>query len=107
MSQKKTIYAHTQYADPKPYEGPYPEPYPEAAGPDTPPDSPALDRQEGGRHYKDFTIQPVEFCYRNDIPYMEATAIKYLCRHRNKGRAEDLHKAKHFIDLLLQMEYGQ
>ncbi len=60
--------------------------------------------QVGGSHYKDMVIQPVEFIYRNDIPYMEACAIKYLCRWRSKGGIQDLQKAKHYIDLLIEME---
>jgi hypothetical protein len=66
--------------------------------------STALDNQVGGDHYKKFIIQPVEFCYHNNIPYLEATAIKYLCRWRDKGGLQDLHKAKHFIDLLIDFE---
>lgn len=59
-----------------------------------------LDRQIGGNHYKDFIIQPAEFCYKNNIPYLEATAIKYLCRWKLKGGVHDLDKAIHFIELL-------
>jgi hypothetical protein len=44
----------------------------------------------------------VEFCYKNNIPYLEATAIKYLCRWREKNGIEDLEKAKHYIDLLIE-----
>ncbi len=62
----------------------------------------ALKKQVGGGHYKNFPIQPVEFCYINDIPYLEATAIKYLCRWKNKGGIADLEKAKHFIELLIE-----
>lgn len=64
----------------------------------------ALNNQVGGNHYKKFIIQPVEFCYHNNIPYLEATAIKYLCRWRDKGGLQDLEKAKHFIDLLIDFE---
>ena len=64
----------------------------------------ALSRQEGGSHYKDFVIQPVEFCHVNNIPYIEATAIKYLCRWRKKNGLEDLKKAKHFIEMLIELE---
>lgn len=64
----------------------------------------ALEKQVGGGHYKDFVIQPVEFCHINKIPYIEATAIKYLCRWRDKGGFEDLDKAIHFIELLKQLE---
>jgi hypothetical protein len=64
----------------------------------------SLSSQVGGNHYKEFAIQPVEFCYVNNIPYLEATAIKYLCRWRLKGGVQDLEKAKHFIDLLIDLE---
>ncbi len=64
----------------------------------------AFNRQEGGSHYKDMPIQPVEFIHKNGIGFCEGAAIKYLCRWRAKGGIEDLHKAKHFIDLLLEME---
>lgn len=60
----------------------------------------ALDKQVGGNHYKKFKIQPAEFCYVNQIPYLEATAIKYLCRWKDKGGLDDLDKAIHFIELL-------
>jgi len=62
--------------------------------------------QIGGDHYKDLVIQPAYFCYVNKIPYLEATAIKYLCRWRKKNGIEDLKKAKHFIDLLIEFEHG-
>ena len=64
----------------------------------------ATEIQIAGAHYKGFAIQPAEFCYKNEIPYLEATAIKYLCRWRLKNGLEDLQKAKHFIDLLIQFE---
>ena len=65
-------------------------------------EEPALKTQVGGNHYQQFVIQPVEFCYKNNIPYLEATAIKYLCRWREKNGIEDLEKAKHYIDLLIE-----
>ena len=64
----------------------------------------ALDRQEGGSHYKDLAIQPVEFIHRNGIGFAEGSAIKYLTRWRAKGGVEDLKKARHFIDMLIEME---
>ena len=65
----------------------------------------ALDRQVGGSHYKDLKIQPVEFIHANNIQFCEANAIKYLCRHRAKNGLQDLEKAKHYIDLLIKLEY--
>ena len=64
----------------------------------------ASNLQVGGNHYKKFKIQPAEFCYKNNIPYLEATAIKYLCRWRDKGGIQDLDKAIHFIELLKEFE---
>lgn len=64
----------------------------------------ALAGQVGGDHYRDMAIQPVEFIHRNGIGFCEGSAIKYLCRWRKKGGLDDLRKAKHFIDLLIEME---
>ena len=64
-----------------------------------------LQRQEGGEHYKGMKIQPVEFVHANNIPYLEGCAIKYLCRHKAKGGVVDLLKAKHYIDLIISLEY--
>mgnify|MGYP000447457958 CR=1 FL=1 len=64
----------------------------------------ASDKQVGGDHYKDFPIQPAYFCHVNNIPYLEATAIKYLCRWRKKGGTLDLEKAIHFIELIKEFE---
>lgn len=64
----------------------------------------AMQQQEGGNHYKDMPIQPVEFIHKNGIPYIEGCAIKYLCRWRKKGGVEDLKKARHFLDMLIEME---
>lgn len=64
----------------------------------------AFEKQVGGSHYKDYAIQPAEFIHKNKIPYLEGCAIKYLVRWREKGGKQDLEKAKHYIDLLLEME---
>lgn len=64
----------------------------------------ASETQVGGNHYKKFAIQPAYFCYKNNIPYLEATAIKYLCRWRDKGGRQDLDKAIHFIELIKEFE---
>lgn len=64
----------------------------------------ALETQVSGNHYKDFPIQPVEFIHRNNIPYIEGNVIKYISRWRDKGGLADLEKAKHYIDLLIELE---
>jgi hypothetical protein len=63
-----------------------------------------LEKQEGGNHYKDMAIQVVEYCHKNGIGYMEGNVIKYVSRWRKKGGMEDLRKARHYIELLMQME---
>lgn len=64
----------------------------------------ALDVQVGGEHYKALAIQPVEYMHANKIPFIEGNIIKYVTRWRDKGGIKDLEKAKHFIDLLIQLE---
>tara|TARA_R100000700_G_scaffold10439_6_gene15264 strand:+ start:4661 stop:4942 length:282 start_codon:yes stop_codon:yes gene_type:complete len=64
------------------------------------------DRQEGGEHY-DMPIQPVEFCVKNKIPYIEGNVIKYVCRHRKKNGVMDILKAIHYLELILQYEYNE
>lgn len=64
----------------------------------------ALERQVGGTHYRKLAIQPIEFIHRNGIGFCEANAIKYLCRWREKGGISDLEKAKHYIELLIELE---
>lgn len=66
-----------------------------------------LEKQVGGNHYKDMAIQPVEFCMKNNLNFCVSSAIKYLCRYQNKNGKQDLEKAKHFIDLLIQLEYPE
>ena len=64
----------------------------------------ALDTQVGGEHYKNMRIQPVEYNHRNGIPFIEGCVIKYLSRWRSKNGIEDLKKAQHFLQLLIEME---
>jgi len=61
--------------------------------------------QIGGTHYKDMTIQPLQFIQANNLGFLEGNIIKYVCRHKNKGKQEDLHKALHYLYLLLEKEY--
>lgn len=64
----------------------------------------ALDVQVSGDHYKKMKIQPVEFIHANNIPYLEGNVIKYISRWRSKNGVADLEKAKHYIDLLIELE---
>ena len=67
----------------------------------------ALDIQEGGQHYKKYEIQPIEFVVRNNIPVLEANALKYVVRHADKNGMQDLLKARHYLELMAEMYYGE
>lgn len=60
--------------------------------------------QHGGTHYKKCEIQPWDYIARNNIPYLEGSAIKYISRWRDKGGIEDLKKAIHFIEKVIELE---
>jgi hypothetical protein len=64
----------------------------------------ALDTQVAGSHYKTLKIQPVEYIHANGIGYAEGNVIKYLTRWKDKGGIADLEKAKHYIELLIELE---
>jgi hypothetical protein len=64
----------------------------------------ALDLQINGDHYKKAKIQPIEFIHANNIPFCEANVIKYIFRWKSKNGIADLQKAKHYIDLLMELE---
>lgn len=64
----------------------------------------ALEQQRGGSHYRNMAIQPIEFIHANGIPFAEGSVIKYVSRWRSKNGIADLEKARHFIDLLIELE---
>lgn len=60
-------------------------------------------RQVGGNHYKGMAIQPMDYSMKNGLDPLQHTAIKYISRFRDKGTPlEDLHKARHCIDMLIE-----
>lgn len=63
-----------------------------------------LDTQVGGNHYKNLAIQPVEYIFKNNIGYFEGCVIKYVTRWKDKGGVQDLLKAKHFLELLIELQ---
>jgi hypothetical protein len=67
-------------------------------------ESGALSEQIGGDHYKQFKIQPVEYIHANGLGFCQGNVIKYVTRYKDKGGVSDLEKAKHFIDLLIELE---
>ena len=64
-------------------------------------------KQVGGKHYIKYKIQPSKFVVENKLLYPEGSVIKYILRHQDKGGKEDLDKAKHFIDMIIERDYGE
>lgn len=67
----------------------------------------ATEVQEGGNHYKGYEIQPIDFIHKNGLDFIQGNVIKYLLRYKEKNGLQDLKKAKHYIDLLIEYEYGK
>lgn len=66
-----------------------------------------LNKQEGGDHYKNSKIQPVEYIHANGLGFCEGNVIKYVTRHKSKNGSEDIKKAIHYLELLLELEYNE
>ena len=66
----------------------------------------SLEKQVGGKHYKNFRIQPAEFINENKLLFAEGNAIKYICRHSVKGKEEDIKKAIHYLEMILERDYN-
>ena len=64
------------------------------------------DKQIGGQHYQNFKIQPSKFVVENELLFPEGCAIKYICRHRFKGKKEDVLKAIHFLEMIIERDYS-
>ena len=65
-----------------------------------------LDTQVGGGHYKDLAIQPIEYTVKNKLSFLQGNVIKYITRYKDKNGVEDLKKVKHYVDFILEFEYG-
>ena len=66
----------------------------------------SLEKQVGGKHYKNFRIQPAEFINENKLLFAEGNAIKYICRHSAKGKEQDIRKAIHYLEMILERDYN-
>jgi hypothetical protein len=66
----------------------------------------ALEKQPGGDHYRTMAIQPIEYILKNELGYMEANVVKYVSRHKSKNGAEDIKKAIHYLEMILEFQYG-
>jgi len=66
----------------------------------------SLDKQVDGNHYSKMKIQPAYFINENNLPFAEGNAIKYICRHKSKGKAKDVQKAIHYLEMILERDYS-
>lgn len=67
----------------------------------------ALAVQVGGGHYKDLKIQPIEYAMANNLNFCQGNVVKYITRYKAKNGLEDLKKVKHYVDLLIEIEYAE
>jgi len=63
--------------------------------------------QEGGGHYKDRGIQPLEYTMKNNLSFCEGNVVKYISRYKSKNGIEDLAKVIHYALLSAYEEYGE
>jgi hypothetical protein len=63
-----------------------------------------LSTQIGWDHYTKLAIQPMQYSMKNRLDPLQNTIIKYVTRFRDKAGIEDLEKAKHCIDMLIEFE---
>ena len=66
----------------------------------------SLDEQVGGKHYRNMKIQPAEFINENKLLFAEGNAIKYICRHSVKGKEQDIRKAIHYLEMILERDFN-
>ena len=62
----------------------------------------AINERIGGTHYRDKAIQPIEYILANDLGFCEGNIIKYVSRYKDKNGIEDLKKAKHYLEFLIE-----
>lgn len=58
-------------------------------------------RQVGGDHYFN-PIQPWDIIRAWELNYWEGNIVKYVLRHKGKNKVEDLEKARHYLDYLIE-----
>ena len=63
--------------------------------------------QEGGGHYKNRGLQPLEYTMQNNLSFCEGNVVKYISRYKSKNGIEDLAKVIHYALLASYEEYGE
>jgi hypothetical protein len=62
----------------------------------------SFDIQVGGDHYKNMAIGPLEYALANNLGPCEHAIVKYVSRWEDKGGIQDLRKARHYLDILIE-----
>lgn len=65
-----------------------------------------LNKQVSGDHYKTCSVQPIEYIHANGLDYFQGNVVKYVTRHKNKNKEQDVLKAIHYLELILELQYG-
>ncbi len=65
------------------------------------------EKQVGGSHYKDMAIQPSEFIVKNKLDWYQGNVIKYVVRHDQKNGRQDLEKAIHYLQMMIEYYYSE
>lgn len=60
--------------------------------------------QIGGDHYKSQAIQPWDFIVANNMGFLDGNVVKYVARYKQKNGLQDLEKARHYLDKLIEVE---
>lgn len=75
--------------------------------PEKAPQKGANSKQVSGSHYSDKEIQPWDYIYANNLCYFTGNCVKYVSRWRDKGGIDDLKKAIHYLEKLIELEQGK
>lgn len=67
----------------------------------------ANEEQHGGRHYITKPIQPWDYIIANQMGYLEGNIIKYISRYKDKGGIDDLIKASHYLEKLIEVTINE
>lgn len=67
----------------------------------------SFSKQIGGGHYKKYAIQPIQYAFENQLDHGQGTVVDYVTRFRDKGGRQDLEKAIHILEMMIEWEYGR
>lgn len=64
----------------------------------------ANDYQIDGSHYKNLKYETWDVITAWELGYLDGSAVKYISRWKNKGGVNDIKKAIHFLQKLVEVE---